>query len=71
MFNNFNIAPVLFADDTCLIVEASCIVELNYSLNAQVEKVRIWTNSNKLIFNADKSNVLVIPPISNINSQNI
>jgi len=29
------------ADDTCLIVEASSIKELNYSLNAQVEKARI------------------------------
>jgi len=54
IFNNFNILPVLFIDDTCLIVEASSIDELNYSFNTQVEKARIWTNSNKLIINADK-----------------
>jgi len=70
IFNNFNIAPVLFADDICLIVEASPIDKLNYSLNAEVEKARIWTNSNKLTINAEKSNVSVIPSTSNINSLN-
>jgi len=56
------IAPVLFVDDTCQIVEASSIDESRKSQDLDKFKKTI---------NADKSNVLGIPPTSNINSQNI
>jgi len=47
IFNNFNIAPVLFADDPCLFVEVSFYRQIELS-SAEVEKAKIWPNSNKL-----------------------
>jgi len=62
IFNNFDIPPVLFADDTCLTVEATTTNELNDLLNFVVQKAKSWTNSNQLTINAAKSNILILSP---------
>jgi len=51
--NNFHTTPVLFADDTCLMVEATTTNELNELLNFVVQKAKSWMNANQRTINAE------------------
>jgi len=41
IFYNLNIAPVLYANDTCLVAHASTVDELELRMNYELEKARI------------------------------
>ena len=64
-------APVLYADDTCLIISAETLATLQKSLNQEVEKARQWMVANKLTINTAKSNALVISYASNTSPENV
>ena len=57
-----NCMPILFADDTCLIFTAPNLASLTTIMNKELQNLSIWFDSNKLIVNPSKSNVLIIPP---------
>ena len=44
--------PRLFADDTCICVNADTISNLEYLINSELPRVNNWLNANKLILNA-------------------
>ena len=54
--------PRLFADGTCICVDADAISNLEYLMNSELPRVNNWLNANKLILNALKSKALIIPP---------
>ena len=54
--------PRLFADDTCICVNADTIPNLECLLNSELLRVNNWLNAYKLILNALKSKPLIIPP---------
>ena len=54
--------PRLFADETCICVNADTISNLDYLINSELLSANNWLNANKLILNALKSKVLIIPP---------
>ena len=54
--------PRLFADDTCICVNADTISNLEYLLNSELQSINNWLNANKLILNALKSRALIILP---------
>ena len=56
------INPRLFADDSCICVNADTISNLEYLINSELLRVNNWQNANKLILNALKSKALIIPP---------
>ena len=45
----------LFADGTCICVNADTITDLEYLVNSESLSVNDWLNANKLILNALKS----------------
>ena len=53
---------MLYADDTCLYVQASKEKDLESLMNHEVEKANLWMKANKLTINAAKSSALVITP---------
>ena len=65
IFYNFESAPVLYADDTCLITQAHTPEDLQLSMHKVVEKARHWMLANKLTINTNKSNALVISHVTN------
>ena len=60
IFGNFEFAPVLYADDTCLYVKALEEEDFQNLMNCKVEKAHLWMKANKLTINPSKSNALVI-----------
>ena len=54
--------PRLFADDTCICVNADTISNLEYLINSELLRVNNWINANKLILNTLRSKALTIPP---------
>ena len=54
--------PHLFANDTCICVNADTIYNLEYLINSKLLSINNWLNANKLILNALKSKALIIPP---------
>ena len=58
--NSIDCTTRLFADDTCLIVEAPTINETEAKLNSKLNKVSACMSANKLILNPAKSDVLII-----------
>ena len=44
--------PRLFADGTCICVNADAISNLEYLMNSELLRVNNWLNANKLILNA-------------------
>jgi len=71
IFNNFNSTPVLYADDTCLNVEAPTMIELEILLNQEIKKANDWMNANKLTINAVKTHAMVFSPNINNSIENI
>ena len=60
--NAVDCTPRLFADDTCLIFQASNPCILQGIINKELKNLNIWYCANKLTVNPSKSNVLVISP---------
>ena len=60
--NAVECTPRLFADDTCLIFQASNSCILQGVTNKKLKNLNISCCANKLIVNPSKSNVLVISP---------
>ena len=54
--------PRLFADNTCILVEANTSNELKYSLNYELAKIDDCIVANKLTLNAAKSSATIIKP---------
>ena len=54
--------PRLFADNTCICVNACTNTNLENLINLEVLSVNNWLNANKLILNALRSRALIIPP---------
>ena len=54
--------PRLFADDTCLVIQAPNPSLLENSVNRELVNVYEWTKANKITVNPKKTSVLVIPP---------
>ena len=54
--------PRLFADDTCLVIQASNLLLLENSVNRELVNVYEWTKANKITVNPKKTSVLIIPP---------
>ena len=46
-FNTYDSAPVLYADDTCIKVEAETTNDLELLLNQAIEKASNWMKANK------------------------
>ena len=57
--------PRLYADDTCLLIEAKTVQELQNSVNNEMIKVTNWMISNQLTINPQKSSLLIIQPTLN------
>ena len=51
----------LFADDTCLLIQAKDVSTLQKRSNSELSKVHQWMNCNKLTLNPNKTQVLLIP----------
>ena len=60
---------ILFADDTTLTANDSDIDRLNLSTNTELSKFKIWTVSNKLLLNTEKTSALLIS--NRFNSTNL
>ena len=60
--NVVNCTPRIFADDTCLIFQASNPFILQGIISKKLKNLNIWCCANKLTVNPSKSNVLVISP---------
>ena len=54
--------PHLFADDTCICVNADTLSNMEYSIYSELKSVNNWLKANKLILNALKSKPLITPP---------
>ena len=54
--------PRLFADDTCLVIQAPNPSLLENSVNRELVNVYEWTKANKITVNPKKTSVLIIPP---------
>ena len=63
--NSLDCSPRLFADDTCIIANASTAVDLETQLNLELRNIDKWTTANKLIINPSTTYALIIPPHSN------
>ena len=52
--------PVMFADDCTLQLQDSDLSSLIMSCNTELEKLKNWTNSNKLTINVTKTNCMLV-----------
>ena len=66
-----NSNPRLFADDTCLNINAVTPAMLNEKMNLELTTVHKWTTANKITVNPQKSHCLIIPPKKNHRISNI
>ena len=64
--NAISSQPLLFADDTCIMLSDSSLPNLETKCNTELNQLKNWCNTNKLQINPKKSNVLLIP--SKLNS---
>ena len=62
IINCTKVTPRLFADDTCLVFNASTINSLTDKINLDLANICSWMKSNKLCINAQKSIALIILP---------
>ena len=62
IFKIFDFTFVLYADDTCLYVQASKEKDLECLMNREIKIANRWMKANKLTINAAKSSALVITP---------
>ena len=54
--------PILFADDTCLLVKVSNSEQLEVHLSAEQDHLHLWRSVNKLSVNPAKTIIVYIPP---------
>ena len=57
----------MYADDTTLTVSGSNATEVEQKLTKSMENVFSWVTKNRLVLNADKTNVMLIGPRSILN----
>ena len=50
----------LFADDATLSVQGKTMIDIQSKMNNALEEVYLWTQSNKLLLNTNKTKVMVI-----------
>ena len=60
--NSVKCTPRLFADDTCLLVEAPSITILENQLKDDLNNICNWISANNLTLNSKKSQLLIIAP---------
>ena len=60
--------PILFADDTCLLVTEDNSQTLRNTITDELNRPSIWCSANKLTINLSKTCVLFIPPKLTMNS---
>ena len=63
--NAINSTPLLFADDTCLILQQSSLSALEKACSNELIQVKDWCDANKIQINPNKSCVLHLPPKQN------
>ena len=49
----------LFADDTCILISARTIKQLQIEVNKEINKVEKWMSSNKLTINYSKTKYMI------------
>ena len=54
--------PTLFANDTCLVIQAPNPSLLEDSVNQELVNVYEWTKANEITVHPKKTSVLIIPP---------
>ena len=62
MINVLQYIPRLFADDTCLFLNAENIVDLEIIGNSELSSWKNWMDTNKLTVNSKKLKLLVVNP---------
>ena len=50
-----NIFPILFADDTTVLIEGNNLDVIITSLNSELDRINTWPKSNKLSLNVTKT----------------
>ena len=53
------IFPILFADDTTILMEGNSIHNVIASLNIELHKLNVWLKANKLSINVAKTHFMV------------
>ena len=69
--NALNSNPRLFADDTCLNINAITPSNLSEKMNQELTTVHKWTTANKITANPEKSHCLIIPLKKTLSISNI
>ena len=54
-----NIFPILFADDTTVLIEGNNLDVIITSLNSELDRINTWLKSNKLSLNVTKTHYMV------------
>ena len=54
--------PTLFADDTCVAINANSLSNLELNINSELKEISKWVNANHVTTNPERSNILVVPP---------
>ena len=57
--NSMSSQPTLFADDTCVAINANSQSNLELNINSELKKMSKWVNANHLTINPEKSNLVV------------
>ena len=52
----------LFADDTNIYYESTSLIELEQTVNKELDKLYLWLNVNHLSLNIDNTNVIIFHP---------
>ena len=53
------IFSILFADDTSVFIEGTCLNDISEILNTELEKISIWLEANKLTININKTHYMM------------
>ena len=59
--NALSCHTTLFADDTCLLIQAKDVSTFQKRSNNELSKIQQWMNCNKLTLNPNKTQALLIP----------
>ena len=60
MINVLNkILPILFADDTTVLIEGNNLDVIITSLNSELDRINTWLKSNKLSLNVTETHYMV------------
>ena len=61
----------LFADDTNIYYEFNSLIDLEKTVNEELEKLHLWLNVNRLSLNIDKTNFIIFHPYNKPLKQHI